>query len=142
MNKIVLVLFILVLASCNNSGNNLSREENIKWLQYRVNGRKLFQLNCSNCHGINGEGLAKLIPPVKETDWVVKNQNSIPCIIKKGMKGDVTVNNILFEGEMAAHEKLTNIEIAEISAFILKDLNQLDTFYDSNEVAKLLEECN
>jgi len=141
MNKLLGGLAILILWSC--SGNSkLSHEETIRWQQYRVNGRNLFQANCANCHGINGEGIARLMPPVKNADWVVQNQKLIPCLIKNGSKGKRVVNGITFEGEMIAHEKLTNIEIAEITAFVLSDLNNVKDFYDSKQIIKFLENCD
>jgi mono/diheme cytochrome c family protein len=141
MNRLTGLFLLAVFFSCTQSNPNLSREEEIKWKQYRIKGRSLYQLHCSNCHGINGEGLVNLYPPLSNVDWVTLNSEKISCIIKNGSQGELKINGTLFSGDMPGHNNLTNLEIAEITAYILSDLNESQEFYDVNEIIRQLNAC-
>ena len=141
MNKLFGIFLIVVFFSCTQTNPRLSREENLKWKQYRIQGESLYIIHCSNCHGINGEGLVKLYPPLSNVDWVTLNSEKISCVIKNGIQGDLIINEILFTGEMPGHRDLTHLEIAEIVTYVLSDLNESQEFYDVNEIITQLNTC-
>jgi hypothetical protein len=62
----------------------------------------------------DGTGLAGVIPPLAEADFLVKNQDQLPCIIRKGIKGELIVNGRIYNTEMPGTTALTEFEITNI----------------------------
>ena len=65
----------------------------------------------------DGNGLAKLIPPLTNSDYLKENQNKIACILRNGQKGKVIVNNVLYNQEMPG-KKYTEVQITNIINYI------------------------
>ncbi len=42
-------------------------DSTIEFKRYYSAGALVYQSHCQNCHGMNGEGLAALIPPLTDT---------------------------------------------------------------------------
>jgi len=84
----------------------------------RSPGKYLYETRCENCHQNDGSGLKALIPPLAGSDWLVENQDTLPCIIRHGMDGPVTVNGILYNERMPPQEKLTPGQIMNVINFI------------------------
>lgn len=141
MIRALIIFSVLLLASCSQNSSTLSREDELKLKQYKVKGKALYLLHCSNCHGPEGNGLARMYPPLRNSDWVINYAEKIPCVITRGISSTLVVNGIEFTGEMPPHEDLTNLEIAEITAYLLSDLNESTEFFDVNETIRLLNTC-
>lgn len=145
-NLFLLLLLLTVLISCDNAykptGENkgYSKRERMVLRQYYVAGERLYQQNCSNCHGQNGEGLARLIPPLKGTDFLERD-SSLACVIKNGLEGEITVNGIMYNQPMPGNFRLTNLEIAEISTFLYKRFFDKEVLISPNTIEKILSEC-
>jgi len=93
----------LLLASC---GTNNYRQ-----------GESLYKAQCANCHMDDGTGLAKLIPPLVNSNFLKENQDLIPCIIRHGLSGDITVNGTVYHQEMPG-QKYTEFQINNIINYI------------------------
>lgn len=137
-------LFIcFALFSCNSGNNHLDRSSKIKLKQYIVEGRKLYLQNCANCHGAEGQGLKRVIPPVKDVDFLLKFPEKSICIIKYGAKTPITVNNVEFIQKMPDNPQLTDLEIAELITFLTNQWNQGETkLFSVSEVSDILNNCN
>ncbi|MBK6977190.1 MAG: cytochrome c [Cytophagaceae bacterium] len=94
-----------------------SNPEAIKHEQFVIAGAELYAKHCSNCHGVEGQGLGKLYPPIKGSDFL-KNKNKVICIIKNGSSVPVTVNGIIYDGKMLKNKNLYDLDIAQITTFI------------------------
>ncbi len=81
-------------------------------------GKILYTNFCENCHMADGSGLKALIPPLAGSDYLEKNTSAIPCIIRNGIKGEMTVNGTVYNTEMAGIERLTEFEITNIINYI------------------------
>ena len=81
-------------------------------------GKFLYTKFCENCHMADGSGLKTLIPPLAGADYLSKNGEAVPCIIRNGIKGDLSVNGIVYNTEMAGIERLTEFEITNIINYI------------------------
>ncbi len=99
------------------SGLACKSPEAIKHEQYVIAGAELYAEHCSNCHGNEGQGLGKLYPPIKGSDFL-ENKNKVICIIKNGSNGPVVVNGVSYEGKMPKNKKLFDLDIAQITTFI------------------------
>ena len=80
-------------------------------------GERLYLAHCANCHMEDGKGLAKLIPPLADADYLKNNQDRIPCILRHGQNGEITVNGVVFNQEMPG-EKYTDIQINNMINYI------------------------
>jgi len=104
-------------------------------------GKELYEDKCSNCHGIEGDGLQQLFPPLKNADYLVANQDKLACIIRYGTEGGSTVNGVVFETKMDGQPLLSDVDIHNIINYISKNINSNVTKVNISEVNKMLEKC-
>lgn len=128
-----------VMISC---AGGTSREESNKFKQYFNQGELLYEKNCSNCHQKGGEGLARLYPPLKNSDYLKNHLNESICIIRYGKKGQIIVNGKEFNQPMPPIPTLTDLEIAEIATYIYNAWDQKKGLIPVHEVSALLEKCS
>lgn len=69
------------------AGRAASGEETANY----VAGRELFISICAGCHGMNGEGVRPMAPPLAGSEWVLGEPSRLIRIILQGMEGDVSV---------------------------------------------------
>jgi len=81
-------------------------------------GEILYGNFCAACHMEGGEGLRGLIPPLAGADYVKNNPVGMACIIRKGLEGEVTVNDTTYNQPMAAIPQLNDVEITNIINYI------------------------
>ena len=81
-------------------------------------GKRLYQIHCSNCHMDEGQGLAMLYPPLQGTGLLAR-ASQLPCIIQYGMNDTITINGASFDTPMKGVGDLTHAEIANICNYIL-----------------------
>jgi hypothetical protein len=65
-----------------------------------------------------GDGLQGLIPPIANSDYLLKNYPSLPCIIKYGLNDTIVVNGIIYENPMEGIPHLTDIQISNLINYI------------------------
>ena len=105
-------------------------------------GQLLYENYCQNCHQENGEALLGLIPPLKNSDYLERHQTELPCIIRHGLSGEITVNGLPYNHEMPENKEFSEIEIANIINFVNNSWGN-DYGYVSYDVVKeTLEKCN
>ncbi|MBI5914273.1 MAG: cytochrome c [Bacteroidetes bacterium] len=81
-------------------------------------GKIMYTNFCENCHMADGSGLKGIIPPLAKADFLQKNKEAVPCIIRAGMKGEITVGGQTYHTEMVGIPKLTEFEITNIINYI------------------------
>ncbi len=83
-------------------------------------GQALYEQHCSNCHGLDGLGLGTLIPPLARADYLVKNRADLPCVVRQGMRGALTVNGQRYNGAMPGlgPEKISDSDVANILNYV------------------------
>lgn len=104
-------------------------------------GKKLYELHCSGCHGNKGEGLEALIPPLANADMLQNSGIIVACWIKNGIEGKIIVNGIEYDNAMPANKRLSDIEIANILNFVLNSWGNQHNFINPQEVKKILTNC-
>lgn len=138
------LLLMVVVWGCDGSGRESQKytgREKIELKQYYVMGERLYAQHCSNCHMPNGEGLGRLIPPLKGTDFMERD-SLLACIIKNGLSGEITVNGVMYNQPMPGIPQLTNLEIAQISTYLYKEFFDEAVLLKPSAIEKLLLECN
>ena len=99
------VFAVILLGSCSGKGG---LKEAAKLNQYMVAGMQLYRQHCANCHQVDGTGLARLIPPLKDSDYLQKlKPGELACQIRYGLEKEIVVNGIEFNEKMPAIQKLT-----------------------------------
>src|SRR3569832_2019915 len=93
VSSLIVFVAVLFIAACQS-------DENLEFKRYYSSGALVYQQHCQNCHGTNGEGLSALIPPLSDSIYLRKNRAALPCYIKNGLKGQITINGKTFEDAM------------------------------------------
>lgn len=90
----------------------------------------------------DGAGLKMLIPPLANSDFLEKNQENLPCILKNGIKGPILVNGKTYNTEMVGIKSLNDVQINNIINFINHAWG--NDYGDSNVkvVEERLESCS
>jgi mono/diheme cytochrome c family protein len=79
-----------------------------------VQGERIYNSYCQNCHMEDGQGLGKLIPPISNSDYYLNEYKNLVCIIKYGMTKQIIVNNISYSEEMPGVKHLTTAELSNL----------------------------
>jgi mono/diheme cytochrome c family protein len=113
-----------------------------KFQQYFAQGEQLYEKHCSNCHQKTGAGLGRLYPPLAASDYLKNNSESIVCLMKYGLKGEVVVNSVSYNKTMPGVISLTDLEIAEIATYINNSWGNKKGLVDVQQVSAQLKNCS
>jgi len=128
-------LLILIFA------NACQGENEIKKAQFFTNGKSLYTVNCENCHGVKGEGLGNLYPPLSDTASIQSNRTRLSCMIKYGIHEELIIDNRKFDTEMPANLSLTEQEIAYILTYVGNSFGNELGLVSTEEVSSTLKRC-
>lgn len=95
---------------------------------------------CANCHGDNGEGTIRLIPPLREADFARTHFDSIPCWIKNGMNRKIVVNGMEYD-QMMYGVKISDVEAANVINYISKEFLQSNRTVNASWVNTQWQHC-
>ena len=126
-SKITAILFLIIFIACN--------------INPYQEGERLYKVYCENCHMADGKGLRGIIPPLAQSDYLVKYKEQVPCIIKHGIAGEIVVNDTIYNTEMEGIPELTAVQINNIINYINYAWNNGMSESNINDVKKSLENC-
>lgn len=89
----------------------------------------------------DGSGLLNIIPPLDGADYLELYPENLPCLIKAGYKGDITVNGKIYSTEMPGIPKLTEFEITNVINYINTSWSNNNKIVKHLDVRKALKEC-
>lgn len=130
----VLLIAGFLLGAC---GRNSSPMFN----QYYVQGEKLYEKHCSNCHQSDGTGLGKLYPPLYRSDYLDNNFNEVLCLMRFGKSGPILVNGEEFNHPMPPMPTLSDLEIAEIATYIYNSWGRERGIVEVKDATQVLSRC-
>lgn len=104
-------------------------------------GQELYLYYCSSCHLESGQGLKSLYPALAQSDYLEKYNESVPCIIRKGLEGEIIVNGKDYNNPMPAMPKISAFEITNIINFINHSWGNELPYVKFVDVKAKLEEC-
>ena len=107
--------FLLVLLFTGAYRMACAQENTLQ--QSMKRGESLYSTNCSSCHMPTGEGLGGAFPPLALSNWL-KNQKKIIGVVLKGLEGEVTINDEVYNAVMPPLNHLTDREIADVLNFV------------------------
>ena len=105
-------------------------------------GQRLYAARCANCHGEQGQGLARLIPPLAGADYLAKHRAELPCLIRRGQQGRVVVNGIEYNSVMPGHNDLTDSQITNILNYVQSEWGNKQPRFTTHDVSELLRPCH
>lgn len=104
-------------------------------------GKQLYDENCSSCHGLEGEGLRKLIPPLANTDYFRENKNRLACITKFGLEDSILVNGVIYNQPMIGNIELEDDEIRDILNYMIDQWYPEFQKFTLNDVKNQIDNC-
>ena len=81
-------------------------------------GQKLFFANCSICHGVNGDGVNGVYPPLAKSDWLAGHRSGAIRAVVNGFKEEITVNGQVYRGQMPPI-MLEDAQVADALTFVV-----------------------
>jgi len=131
-------LFVLVMMAIFTSCQS---DEQIEFQRYYSSGSLVYQTHCQNCHGVHGEGLLGLIPPLTDSVFLKTNRKALACMVKHGVKGKITIKNKVFEGTMPPND-LSPVEIANVLTYITNSFGNKSGAVTNEQAAIDLGKCH
>lgn len=81
-------------------------------------GERLFNGSCAMCHGTNGAGMARLIPPLARSDFIGADRRRAVAVVVNGYRGKLTVNGGEYNAEMPRLSQFSDAEFADILSYV------------------------
>jgi len=86
-------------------------------------GRQKYLNLCASCHGTSGEGMSRFAPPLKQSEWVISDEQKLTMIMLHGMEGPIMVNGNEYAipdilPSMPSFTTLQDADIAAIGTYI------------------------
>lgn len=129
--RLLIVGYLLIVGGTTASlYQEKTKEESI------VAGEEIYQDFCLQCHLTSGVGVSGVFPPLKDSDYLMNNIDKSIAGIKFGLKGEIVVNDEIYDGVMAK-QGLDNEEIADVMNYIL---NQWGNSYDAQITTQQVSE--
>ena len=110
--KIFFSAYILVISYLFNF---IQKEKSFE--QSISDGKIIYEDFCIQCHLNNGAGIEKVYPPLNNSDYLLENIDKSIYSIKYGLKGEIIVNGIKYNGVMI-NQGLEDDEIADVMNYI------------------------
>lgn len=128
-----IIILCLVVTSCNSKAKN----EPVTFKNSIERGAEIYSDFCVTCHLPNGKGVAKVFPPLADSDYLMNNRALSIKAIKLGQNGEITVNGTKYNSVMAPLA-LSNEEVADVMNYITTSWgNKNDTMITPEEVSKI-----
>lgn len=83
-----------------------------------VDGKTLFNEQCSSCHQPDGAGLPGAFPPLAGNHDLMLDRLFPAYVVLNGLKGTITVDGTDYNGEMPSFAHLSNAEVAAVINFV------------------------
>jgi mono/diheme cytochrome c family protein len=128
----------IILASCIALMMGMSGfSQNTKLEESKKRGSEIYADFCMNCHMPNGEGVKGEFPPLAKSDFLIKNRTKSIKALKYGLKGEIIVNGVKYNGFMAPLG-LSEDEVADVMNYITNSWgNKNKKMITEEEVAKV-----
>ena len=81
-------------------------------------GEAVYGQYCVACHQTDGNGMSGAFPPLTQTKWVEGDKAELIGIVLNGMQGPITVKGEEYNNVMAAHDFLSDEDIAAVLTYV------------------------
>ncbi|WP_375418949.1 c-type cytochrome [uncultured Hymenobacter sp.] len=104
-------------------------------------GQRLYAQHCSGCHGEQGQGLGRLIPPIAGADYLARHRAELPCLLRLGQHGPIKVNGVLYNQVMPGHAELSPARLTNLLNYVENSWGNQATPRTIREVEDQLRSC-
>lgn len=105
-------------------------------------GRRVYLQQCANCHMERGQGLARLIPPLANADYLKSlSVSELTCLIRFGQNDTITVNGVIYDRPMPANELITEVELTALVNYLRLEWGNATLKLSHPAVMSALESC-
>ena len=84
----------------------------------RHQGEKLYALHCASCHGDQGLGLARLIPPLAGSDYLVDHRAELACLLRNGQNEVIVVNGVGYHNVMPGNKTMSVAQLTNLLNYV------------------------
>lgn len=99
-------------------------------------GLDVFAQNCAACHGVDGQGVTGVFPPLASSPWVAGDADGPVRIVLHGLQGPIQVQGQSFNGVMPAFgARLTDRELAAALSYVRSTFDNGASAVDPESVA-------
>jgi mono/diheme cytochrome c family protein len=121
--RIVVSLVLLVaVAGCGKSSRGASAAASAAAMRNPASasdGATVYLTDCSSCHQADGQGVSGAFPPLAGNAVVTGNPVAVIAIVKDGLEGRVTVNNLAYSGIMPGWKgQISDDQLAAVISYI------------------------
>lgn len=138
--KQLLICLSLFIFACNSSEKK--KDTSIKMTKTEqentiARGKQIYTDFCVACHLPNGKGLAKVYPPLANSDYLMNKRELSIKAVKYGQKGEITVNGKTYNNVMTPLG-LSDEEVADVMNYITNSWgNKNNNLITVEEVSKI-----
>ncbi|WP_426060062.1 c-type cytochrome [Hymenobacter sp. B1770] len=104
-------------------------------------GERLYVQHCSGCHGDQGQGLARLIPPLAGADYLADHRAELPCLLRNGQNEVIVVNGVGYHHIMPGNKALSPAQLTNLLNYIESHWGNESVPRTIREVQQQLEAC-
>jgi nitrite reductase (NO-forming) len=99
-------------------------------------GAEVFATVCATCHQPTGEGLAKVFPPLADSDFLMADEERAIRIVMSGLKGPIRVNGEVYDSEMP-NPHLSDEQIARVLSYVQQNFGNRGGAVSVEDVARV-----
>lgn len=124
MRIVVSLVLLLAVAGCAKSSRGASAAASASAAAMRnpasaSDGATVYLTDCSSCHQPDGQGVSGAFPPLAGNAVVTGNPVAVIAIVKNGLEGRVTVNNLAYSGIMPSWKgQISDDQLAAVISYI------------------------
>ena len=108
----------------------------------RHQGEKLYVQHCANCHGDEGQGIGRLIPPLAGADYLVKHRAELACLIRNGQNEAIVVNGIGYHNIMPGNKALSPAQLTNLLNYVESHWGNKGAPRTIRDVQAQMEQCH
>ncbi len=124
MRIVVSLVLLVAVAGCAKSSRGATAAAYASAAAMRnpasaSDGATVYLTDCSSCHQADGQGVSGAFPPLAGNAVVTGNPVAVIAIVKNGLEGRVTVNNLAYSGIMPSWKgQISDDQIAAVISYI------------------------
>ncbi|XMO87092.1 c-type cytochrome [Algibacter sp. AS12] len=111
-NVIAKILNTTISNKAKNKQNKIFTTKKAQ-VDNRIAGYNIFRNLCATCHGVEGEGIESLAPPLQNSEYVTESSERLALVILHGLSGPIHVNGDLYDLNIAMPGLANNPEFTD-----------------------------
>jgi len=136
----VLMMFNFFFIATNDKKEIYTKRSQDTALQQSIKRGKLIYVDmCVACHLPNGEGVAKVFPPLAKSNYLMTKREASIRAVKYGIQGEIVVNDVEYKGVMS-NLGLYEDEVADVMNYITNSWGNKNPKMITEEEVKNVQE--